>query len=87
MTARRPSRRVSRRPKTGWASLTGSELRVARLVAEGLTNREIGARLFLSRHTVDSHVRHAFAKLQLSSRVELTRVVLTHSRPGEGDQP
>ncbi|MEV4627342.1 AAA family ATPase [Micromonospora sp. NPDC049523] len=79
MTARRTSGRGSRRPKTGWASLTQSELRVVRLVAKGLTNREIGTRLFLSRHTVDSHVRHAFGKLQLSSRVELTRVVMTNS--------
>ncbi|MFJ8581120.1 AAA family ATPase [Micromonospora sp. NPDC093277] len=79
MTSRRSSRRGSRRPKTGWDSLTQSELRVVRLVARGLTNREIGTQLFLSRHTVDSHVRHAFGKLQLSSRVELTRVVMTNS--------
>ncbi|NUT52850.1 MAG: helix-turn-helix transcriptional regulator, partial [Saccharothrix sp.] len=66
------------RPTTGWDSLTESELRVVRLVAEGLTNREAAGRLFLSPHTVDSHLRHAFAKLGLSSRVELTRRVLEH---------
>jgi DNA-binding CsgD family transcriptional regulator len=67
---------------TGWVSLTQSELRVVRLVAEGLTNREAARQLFLSPHTVDSHLRHAFAKLGLSSRVELTRRVLEHDTVG-----
>ncbi|MFF3330835.1 helix-turn-helix transcriptional regulator [Streptomyces sp. NPDC002888] len=62
--------------RTGWESLTEAELRVVRLVAEGLTNRATAARLFLSPHTVDTHLRHAFAKLGVSSRVELTRRVL-----------
>jgi DNA-binding CsgD family transcriptional regulator len=52
-----------------------SELTVARLVAEGLTNREVAERLFVSPHTVNSHLRHAFSKLGISSRVELARVV------------
>lgn len=69
--------------KVGWATLTESELRVARLVAEGLTNRAVAGRLFLSPHTVDSHVRHAFAKLDVSSRVELTREVLAHDRSAD----
>ncbi len=64
--------------RTGWASLTEAELRVVRLVAQGLTNRATAARLFLSPHTVDTHLRHAFAKLEVSSRVELTRHVLEH---------
>jgi DNA-binding CsgD family transcriptional regulator/tetratricopeptide (TPR) repeat protein len=63
---------------TGWGSLTESELRVARLVAEGMTNRAVAQRLFLSPHTVDSHLRHSFIKLGVSSRVELTRQVLAH---------
>ncbi|MEO3746348.1 AAA family ATPase [Plantactinospora sp. B5E13] len=71
-----------RRPRTGWGSLTESELRVARLVADGHTNRQIADRLFLSPHTVDSHIRHAFAKLGVSSRVDLTRLVLTNDQPG-----
>jgi DNA-binding CsgD family transcriptional regulator len=71
---------VARRPKSGWASLTDSELRVVRLVAQGRTNREAAAQLFLSRHTVDSHIRHAFAKLRVSSRVELTRLVIENDR-------
>ncbi|HLU74795.1 MAG TPA: LuxR C-terminal-related transcriptional regulator [Nonomuraea sp.] len=64
------------RPPAGWAALTPSELRVARLVARGMTNREVAAELFLSPHTVDSHLRHAFAKLGVRSRVELVRHVL-----------
>lgn len=71
-----------RRARTGWTSLTRSELRVVRLVAEGRTNREVADQLFLSPHTVDSHIRHAFAKLNVSSRVGLTRLVLTHDRDG-----
>ncbi|MEV6031001.1 AAA family ATPase [Nonomuraea sp. NPDC052116] len=66
----------------GWAALTASELRVVRLVARGMTNREAAATLFLSPHTVDSHLRHAFAKLGVNSRVELTRQVLAHE-PGQ----
>jgi DNA-binding CsgD family transcriptional regulator len=69
-------RLVAAEPETsGWGALTGSELTVARLVAEGLTNREVAERLFVSPHTVNSHLRHAFSKLGISSRVELARVV------------
>jgi sigma-54 dependent transcriptional regulator, acetoin dehydrogenase operon transcriptional activator AcoR len=63
------------RPTSGWSSLTESERSVADLVAEGLTNREVGTRLFLSHHTVDAHLRHIYRKLGVRSRVELTRVV------------
>ena len=62
----------------GWASLTDAELRVAGLAASGLTNRLIAEELSLSQHTIESHLRHAFRKLDIRSRVELTRVVLTH---------
>ena len=72
------SRTSGDRPTFGWASLTGAELRVARLAASGLTNRLIAAELSLSRHTVESHLRHAFRKLDIRSRVELTRAVLAH---------
>src|SRR5207253_1427787 len=65
---------TSERPATGWASMTKSELAVARLVADGLTNREIAERLFVSPHTVNTHLRHVFAKLRVNSRVELTRL-------------
>jgi DNA-binding CsgD family transcriptional regulator len=46
-----------------WPSLTGSEAGVADLVADGLTNREVANRLFLSHHTVDAHLRHIYRKL------------------------
>jgi DNA-binding CsgD family transcriptional regulator/tetratricopeptide (TPR) repeat protein len=59
---------------SGWAALTTSELTVARLVAEGLTNREVAERLFVSPHTVNSHLRHVFSKLGINSRMELARL-------------
>ena len=62
-------------PETeGWGALTASELSVARLVAEGLTNREVAERLFVSPHTVNSHLRHVFTKVGINSRVELARL-------------
>jgi DNA-binding CsgD family transcriptional regulator len=67
----RKRRGAYKRPETGWESLTPSELEVVRLAAEGLTNPEIGQRLFISRRTVQTHLAHAFRKLDLSSRVEL----------------
>jgi DNA-binding CsgD family transcriptional regulator len=65
------SREPRRRPRTGWESLSEGELRVVRLVAEGRTNGDIAARLFITRDTVHTHVSHALRKLGLSSRVEL----------------
>jgi DNA-binding CsgD family transcriptional regulator len=64
---------TARRAKFGWDSLTPTEARVTELVCDGLTNREIGARLFLSAHTVGFHLRQIFRKLDINSRVELTR--------------
>jgi DNA-binding CsgD family transcriptional regulator len=65
-------RLVTAEPETsGWAAMTKAELAVARLVAEGLTNREVAERLFVSPHTVNSHLRHVFSKLGIKSRVEL----------------
>jgi len=54
------------------AGLSRREVEVLRLAAEGLTNREIATRLFLSKRTVDMHVRHLLAKLGCRSRVEAT---------------
>ena len=65
---------AAQRPRSGWDSMTDSELVVARLVAQGLTNREAAERLFVSRHTVSSHLRSIFAKLNVNSRVELARI-------------
>jgi DNA-binding CsgD family transcriptional regulator len=62
----------------GWAAMTDSELAVARMVAEGLTNREVAERLFVSHHTVSAHLRHVFAKLNVNSRVEVTRIASLH---------
>ena len=59
--------------RPGTSGLTGRERQVAALVASGLSNREIAARLVISQRTVDAHVNHIFAKLSVSSRVQLTR--------------
>jgi DNA-binding CsgD family transcriptional regulator len=69
------------RPRHGWAGLTESELNVVRLVARGLTNREAAERLYLSVHTVGSHLRSAFAKLGIKSRVELANLVTASGGP------
>nr|WP_156297879.1 LuxR family transcriptional regulator [Mycobacterium paragordonae] len=62
-----------KRPASGWGSLTPMELDVVRLVAEGLGNKEIGGRLFISPRTVQSHLTHVYAKLGLTSRVQLVQ--------------
>jgi DNA-binding CsgD family transcriptional regulator len=61
------------RPAFGWASLTGTERRVAELVAQGLTNRQVAAQMFLSPHTVGFHLRQIFRKLRINSRIGLAR--------------
>jgi DNA-binding CsgD family transcriptional regulator len=58
----------------GWADLTDTQRMVAELVMDGLTNREVGARLFLSPHTVDFHLRQIYRRLGVRSRVELARL-------------
>jgi len=64
------------RAATGWGSLTDAERNISVLVAEGLSNPAIASRLFVSRHTVESHLKHAYAKLGVSSRVELAALAL-----------
>ncbi|MFI9380689.1 LuxR C-terminal-related transcriptional regulator [Kutzneria sp. NPDC052558] len=59
------------RPNAGWASLTPTELGVAKLAAAGLNNPEIAAELFMSRGTVKTHLSHIFAKLGIGNRTEL----------------
>lgn len=69
-----------RRPTRGWESLTDTERRVAELVGEGLTNPQIGSRLFISRRTVQTHVSHIFAKLELTRRAQLAAEVAGRAR-------
>ncbi len=68
------------RPVTGWESLTEAERATSQLAAQGLNNRQIGGRLYISKHTVAFHLRQIFRKLQISSRVELTRIVVQQGR-------
>jgi DNA-binding CsgD family transcriptional regulator len=67
-----------KRPSTGWGSLTPTELDVVRLVAEGIPNKDIATRLFVSPRTVQSHLRHVYNKLALTSRVQLAQEAARH---------
>lgn len=62
--------------------LTGQQLRIAQLVAEGATNREIAARMFLSTRTVDHHLRNVFHRLGIRSRTELARAFAAERHAG-----
>jgi predicted ATPase/class 3 adenylate cyclase/DNA-binding CsgD family transcriptional regulator len=62
-----------KRPSSGWASLTPAELDVVRLVSEGLGNKDVATRLFISPRTVQSHLTRVYTKLGLSSRVQLAQ--------------
>jgi len=64
------------KPSAGWDSLTEAEHAAAELVAQGLSNREVASRMYVSTHTVAFYLRQAFRKLDISSRVELTRIVV-----------
>jgi DNA-binding NarL/FixJ family response regulator len=78
----RGQRGARKRPQFGWESLTPTEQTVSDLVAEGLTNPQIGERLFVSRRTVQTHLAHVFAKLQMSSRTELAAAVTRQRERG-----
>ena len=65
---------ISDRPATGWEALTSAEAAVAQLASEGKTDREIAETLFISPHTVNTHLRHIFDKLGVNSRISLTRM-------------
>src|SRR6476660_3910487 len=62
------------RAKTGWDSLTDSELTVVNLIAQGATNRSVAQRLHVTPHTVKAHLHNAFAKLGIKSRAELSKL-------------
>lgn len=68
-----------KRPSTGWASLTPAEHDVVRLATGGLTNKDIAARLFVSPRTVQTHLTHIYAKLGLTSRVQLVQEAARHA--------
>lgn len=64
------------RPTSGWEALTHTERRVIELVVEGLTNPQIGERLFVSRRTVSTHLYRIFKKLDVASRSELAALAV-----------
>jgi DNA-binding NarL/FixJ family response regulator len=66
---------VRQRKPEVWDQLTPQELQIAQLAADGLTNREIGERLYLSHRTVGSHLYQLFPKLGVTSRTELRTVL------------
>jgi DNA-binding CsgD family transcriptional regulator len=68
-----------KRPTAGWASLTPTERDVVRLISEGLANNDIATRLFVSPRTVQTHLTHVYAKLGLSSRMQLAQEAARHA--------
>jgi len=72
---RRGRRGPRDRPRVGWRSLTPAEQTIATLVAQGLSNPQIGDRLYVSRRTVQAHLAHVFAKLDITSRAQLAAAV------------
>ena len=68
----RRKRGPRKRPPGGWESLTPTEAKVVELVAEGLTNPQVGERMFISPGTVKTHLAHVFSKLDVHSRAELS---------------
>ncbi len=74
----RRGRGKRKRPASGWASLTPTERDVVRLVTDGLGNREIATRLFVSPRTVQTHLTHVYAKLGLTSRAQLVQEAARH---------
>jgi DNA-binding CsgD family transcriptional regulator len=77
-TMARRGRGSRRRPAFGWSSLTPAERNVADLVARGLTNPEIAARLGVSAGTIKDHVSAALRKLSVRTRAELAAAVSSH---------
>ena len=72
-------------PQRGWASLTRAEQAVVDLIAKGLTNREAANELFLSPDTINTHLRHAFGKLGIRSRVDLARLAAERRSYGSSE--
>jgi len=68
-----------KRPASGWDALTPTERDVVRLVSEGLANKDIATRLFVSPRTVQSHLTHVYNKVGVSSRVQLAQEAARHN--------
>jgi DNA-binding CsgD family transcriptional regulator len=71
----RASRQTRHAPCGSWRQLTEQEQQIAELVAQGLSNREIGQRLYISHRTVGSHLYHVFPKLGVASRAQLQTLI------------
>ena len=74
----RRGRGERKRPAKGWGSLTPTENKVVSLVAEGLGNKDIAERMFISPRTVQTHLTHVYAKLGLESRIQLVQEAARH---------
>jgi DNA-binding CsgD family transcriptional regulator/predicted ATPase len=83
VTAAAPASESADAIAADWPSLTDTERAVAALVSDGLTNRQIAERMYLSPHTVSFHLRKIFRKLHVRSRVDLTRFVVGQRLNGE----
>jgi DNA-binding CsgD family transcriptional regulator len=79
---RRGPRSLHRRAASGWAALTPTELRIAELVAQGRSNPDIAAELYISRRTAEAHVSHILSKLGLRSRMEVMKIVAERTGMG-----
>jgi predicted ATPase/DNA-binding CsgD family transcriptional regulator len=75
----RRGRGERKRPASGWPSLTPTERDVVRLVSDGLANKDIATRLFVSPRTVQTHLTHVYTKLGLTSRVQLVQEAARHT--------
>ena len=72
---RRGIRSTRREPASGWDGLTPTEQKISRLVAEGLSNPDIAAQMFVSRNTIQTHVSHILSKLDARSRSQIAHAV------------
>lgn len=84
---RASGRRARRRDPSTRDELTPQELQIAGFVAQGLTNREVAAQLFLSPRTIDFHLRNVFRKLDIASRAQLAHLDLDARAPDRATPP
>jgi DNA-binding CsgD family transcriptional regulator len=75
-----------KRAAIGWEALTPAERDVVRLVSEGLGNKEVGARLFISPRTVQTHLTHVYTKLGVTSRMQLAQEASRQHGHSGGDR-